>query len=157
MCNPMAVAVAATAGKGMLDAKANADQAEADAQSLQFSAAMERLKAKDVVERGYQAEGLTRTKGTQDVAKNEVAVAASPIEMSGSPLKALADVRMMSELDALTIRNNAARQAWGHELQAVQYEQSAKAKRKQGQLAGLSSFLGTAGSVAGLAAMGKGK
>ena len=156
MCNAMAVFAGAAMAKGVVDAKAAGDQADADAQSLQFSAAMERLKAKDVRERGAQAEGLSRMKGSEALAKSETEVAASPIEMSGSPMKALADTRMMSELDALTIRNNAAREAWGHEVQAVQYDQAAKAKKKQGQLAGIGSFLGVAGSIGG-AYLGGGK
>lgn len=81
---------------------------------------------------------------------------ASGIDLnSGSDIAVRSSARELGELDALSIRSNAARQAYGYENQAVsQQAQStlsdfeAKNDQQAGQLNAASTFLGSAGSAA---------
>ncbi len=151
MCEPTTIAAVAIVGGGILKAKAEQDQANADAESLAFQRDMERMKATDALQRGGQQEGLARTKGSQVVSGAVTQIAQGGLEASGSAAKVVEDTRAISELDALTIRSNAAREAWGHRMQAEEYERARKAKKKQGEMAMLGSFLGTAASLGKLA------
>lgn len=156
MCNPVAIAIGAAAAGGALKAKAASNQASADSETMEAQARLELKKAVDARQRGAQEAGLARTSGTRAVGEAKAGFAQGNIDVqSGSALDALADTRMASELDVHTIRSNAAREAWGHEQQALIYSRAAKNARKQGRNAVLSSFVGALGSVAGAAGGGK--
>lgn len=155
MCSPAAFAIGTQLGAGAMNAKAAADQANADVASLGMQRDLELAKAADARQRGAAEEGRTRMAGSRAIGEAKTAITASNIETSsGSAANALADIRMFSELDALTVRSNAAREAWGHEAQAAILEQSRKAKKKQGRNAVLGSFLGTAAGLGKLATAG---
>ncbi len=151
MCEPTTIAAVALIAGGALKAKGEMDQANADADTLAFQRDMERVKAVDASQRGAQQEGIARTKGTQEVSSQATQIAQGGLETSGTAAKVLSDTRAMSELDALTIRSNAAREAWGHQMQAEQYDRAAKAKRDQAATAGLGTFLGSAAKLGSLA------
>lgn len=151
MCEPTAILVGATLLQGGLQAKATSDQAQADAATLGMQRDLELAKAADARARGGQEEGIARMQGSRAVGEAKTEFAAGNIETSsGSALRALEEIRSFSELDALTIRSNAAREAWGHEAQAAIYEQSRKDAKQQGQLGMMASFLGTAGNLAAI-------
>lgn len=83
--------------------------------------------------------------GTESVAENKVALAGAGVDIqSGTALDILADTRAQSTLDVETIRNNAAREAWGHKTQAAQYDYARRNAQYQSKLGVLGSFLGTA-------------
>lgn len=88
--------------------------------------------AADAIARGKEAETRQRQATRGLIGSQRAALAAQGIEVdSGSALDVQADTAAMGELDALTIRNNAAREAYGYKVQALNY-------RQQGQLAALS-------------------
>jgi hypothetical protein len=62
----------------------------------------------------------------------------------------MADTRMMSELDAQTIRNNAAREAWGLNQQSSQLVEQARQAERAGRLAAGATLLGGLGNAAGM-------
>ena len=47
-----------------------------------------------------------------------------------------ADAAFLGELDAMTIRNNAAREAWGYKVQAADIRERARITRREGRLVG---------------------
>lgn len=78
--------------------------------------------AADAVDRGNIAAGRTRITGDQLVGKQTVAYANSGVDSSvGTAANVQADTQAMSELDARTHENNAAREAWGFNQQADAY------------------------------------
>jgi hypothetical protein len=152
------IAIAASLGGGLLDAKGKSDQAQADAESLLTQAAIERLKAQDAVARGAIEEGRTRMAGSQDLSQTRADAAQSAVDTSsGTAASVFSAKRAVNELDALMVRSNAAREAWGHNVQADQYERSARNAQKQGQLGILGSFLGTAANLTRIGSASKGK
>lgn len=89
--------------------------------------------AADALAQGKTAELRQRTAGRQFRGAQRARLAAQGIDISsGSAADVQAETVAMSELDALTIRNNARRAAYGYQVQAGDL-------RRQGALAELSA------------------
>ena len=66
-----------------------------------------------------------------------------------TPLDTLVDTATMGELDALTIRRNAAREAYDYETQGVNYRSDATLSRMNASAAKTGGYLGAAGTILG--------
>lgn len=75
--------------------------------------------ASDAVARGKIAEDAQRRKTGQMIGTQTAALAGQGTDFSGSEQDILGDTAAAGELDALTVRNNAAREAWGYKVQGV--------------------------------------
>ena len=106
---------------------------ESQAQVLDYNAAVADIQAKDAIERGAEQESRFRSQVRQTVGAQRAAFAASNIDVSfGSAVDVQADAAYLGELDALTIRSNAAREAWGYKVQATDIRKRAEIARKEG-------------------------
>lgn len=111
--------------------------------------------AADAIERGKEAEADQRRKTQQIIANQRVGFAANGIDLGSDVVsETLSDSAMLGELDALTIRSNAAREAYGYQVQGMNYEASAtnqilagKNARSAGRTAAMSTLLSGAASV----------
>lgn len=113
--------------------QAQARVAESSAQVLDFNAEIADLQAKDAVIRGAEAESRFRTQIRGAIGTQRAGFAAGNIDVSfGSPVDVQADAAFLGELDALTIRTNAAREAWGFKVQAADIRKRAEITRKEG-------------------------
>lgn len=127
-------------------------QADAQAEADLANARALRLRALEVMQQGQRQSGQARMAGSKAIAGQKVAFAANGVDStSGTPLSLMADSRMMSELDATTLRNNAAREARGIQTQAGQLEKQAAATRRAGNWSLAGSLIGAAGQSAGMA------
>ena len=83
-----------------------------------ISRANERLaemRARDAIKRGQEAEGISRQRTRKVLGSQRAAQAAQGIRTDyGSPLDIQLETGDIGELDALTIKNNALREAFGH-------------------------------------------
>lgn len=77
-------------------------------------------------------------------------IAASGIEASGSALRVLSDTSAQGELNALTIRNNAARQAFGYKVQALNATAGGQLALMGSQYNAISTLLGGAAQGYGM-------
>lgn len=78
--------------------------------------------ARDALARGGREAALLRGQGTDVAAQQKVAFAAGGIDPTvGTPAAVAQATRGVSELDALTAQNNAAREAWGFRVQAQRF------------------------------------
>lgn len=77
--------------------------------------------ARDAILRGQAAEQKQRDLTAQRIGTQTAALAAQGTDLEGSPTDILGDTARAGEQDALTIRTNAAREAWAHEIQAAGY------------------------------------
>jgi hypothetical protein len=149
MCEPVTIAVIAGAAVAA-SSYAQYQKGEAEAKAAQMQANSERAASADSLQRGAAAAGRARTEGSQLVGENKVALAAAGVDVQeGSAAAGLADTRSQSELDVGTIRTNAAREAWGHDVQAGQLDYAAKNARYQGRLGAAATFIGGAAQVGG--------
>lgn len=102
-------------------------QATATKNAYEYQAAVNRnnaqvaeWQAQDALSRGAKAEQAQRLKVAQLKSAQRAGFAARGVALDeGSPLAILQDTDYMGELDALTIRDNAAKEAWGHRVQGA--------------------------------------
>lgn len=147
---PAIIAAAMQVGGGIISGISARQQAEAAAKAARQNARMARAAAADARMRGNSEAGRARMKGSQVIGEAKVAMAASGEDPSqGSALKALVASRVLSEADARTIQNNAAREAWGLDKQAANYTAQAKAAHRAGNWALLGGLVGGASSAGG--------
>ncbi|CCG40162.1 virion core protein, T7 gp14 family [Magnetospirillum molischianum] len=75
--------------------------------------------AQDAEERGRVAEQQQRLKTSQTIGTQRSALASSGVQVdSGSALDVVSDSSMLGEMDALTVRQNAEREAYQYKVQA---------------------------------------
>jgi hypothetical protein len=78
--------------------------------------------AVDALRRGSFLGGLKRMEGSRTIAQQKVAYEASGVDSTvGTAAQVAGATRLVSELDAQTLQNNAAREALGHTTTADQY------------------------------------
>jgi hypothetical protein len=127
--------------KSAKDAKkagtAQQQAAESEAQIADYNAGIAELQAKDAIERGAETESRFRTQVRGLVGSQRAGVAAGNIDVGyGSAVDTQADAAYLGELDAQNIRTNAAREAWGFNVQATDLRKRAAIARKTGYYAG---------------------
>lgn len=110
--------------------------AEDQAKIYEFNAAVAEMQAEDAVKRGHDEESRFRAGVRGLIGSQRAAFAASNVDVGfGSALDVQADAAYLGELDALTIRNNAAREAWGFKIEAEDSRRRAAITRRTGAYA----------------------
>lgn len=106
---------------------------ESQAELLDYNAQIADLQASDAVSRGQQEESKFRQGVRVMIGGQRAGIAAGNVDVGyGSAVDVQADAAMLGELDALTIRQNAAREAWGYKVEAADTRQRAKIARQEG-------------------------
>ena len=86
-----------------------------ESQDAEANIELARTAAADAIQRGQADAAKTRFSAQQAIARQKVAFGASGVDASvGTPVSLGASTAAMAELDARTIENNAAREAWGY-------------------------------------------
>ncbi len=98
------------------------------AQTARNNAALAERQAADAVQRGRVEEDKRRMLTQQQIGQQTARLAAQGTDLEGSPTDILGDTAATGELDALTIRSNAAREAYGYKLQGLNYNADATLK-----------------------------
>jgi hypothetical protein len=106
---------------------------ESVAQLDEYNAAVADLQAKDSVERGAFEEQRFRQGVRVMIGSQRAGIAASNVDVGfGSAVDVQADAAFLGELDALTIRTNAQREAYGYTVQGEDLRKRAEISRKEG-------------------------
>jgi hypothetical protein len=138
MCDPVSLAVgslALTAVSTGVGAVGMIGQQNAQAQAASASAAQARYQAQvaeqnrelmrrqeaDALQRGQVAEENRRRLTAQQIGQQRAALAGQGTDFTGSETDILGDTAAAGELDARTIRANAAREAYEHQISGVGY------------------------------------
>ena len=149
MCSPALIPVALGAGAGLLQGSQQASQMRGQAADLQRNAAYLSAAANDARARGLVDADNQRVQTQQLIGTQRAAQAANGGDVNtGSNAITQQDTAQYGELDALIISNNAAREAYGFEVQSDQAMRNAKTLKKNAKTAVISSVLG--GAVGGL-------
>ena len=158
------ISLAGTAAGFLMQAYGQRQSAKAQAGQYQYQAAVDRnnkiiadRQAEDAVKRGEAAEEEHRRKVQAIKSDQRVGFASRGIDLgSDVVVETLSDTAMLGELEALTIRSNAAREAYGYRVQGMNYEASAgnnalaaKNAKSAGKTAMFSTLLSGASTVAG--------
>lgn len=105
--------------------QSGAIKAQGKFQQMQYeqNARIAQLKADDAIERGDKAANLIHRKALQVQGSQRAAAAASGIEVNTGVSKVLQDeTQDMSEIDIMTVKNNAWRESWGYKVEATQMQ-----------------------------------
>ena len=143
-----ALSTAMTVGAGVLSAATALGQANYQNKVAQNNALSAQYAADDAIQRGAVEEEQTRTRTRQLMAQQKAVMAANGLDSStGTGASLLADSAALGEFDALTVRNNAMKQAYGHKIQADNLIAEGRAAKKAGTGSAIGSLL-TSGSKA---------
>ena len=118
--------VARTISGGISESQAIEAQTEFQADRLITLARLEDLKAESAVTRGRDAEAEQKIKTKLLIGRQRARLSAQGIEIdSGSALDLQLESAEFGAADALTIRNNAFREATGHRIEAIDFRSQA--------------------------------
>lgn len=143
MCWMALIPVAMGAVSGLMQGKAGEAQAASQADALRRNALYMNSAAQDAKVRGAKDADWARV-NTQSMLGTQRAAMASNggVVDAGSNALLQQDVAQLGELDALTISNNAAREAYGYEVQADDNLYTATNLKAQAKKNAMSSLLG---------------
>jgi hypothetical protein len=162
---PLVAIASLTAAKGITGyaaarGQARAAVAEGDYQSRIYgvNADLADQQAEDAVARGVEASNKLRTQTKGLMGQQRVAYTAGGVDPTvGSAAAIAADTSALSELDRITIANNAAREAYGFHAQSAGFRMQGQLARMAGRNAaaayraqGYSTLLGSAAELAHL-------
>jgi hypothetical protein len=150
----MEAGIALSVGSTLLDLIGQSGEQQARQQDADYNERAARMAAADAVARGTTEAGYARMAGSRLAATQQVAFASGGVDATvGTPADTIGASRAMSEMDALTLANNAAREAWGFEEEAKHIKRQGKygAQAASNKAAGtvLTSFGRTAAQVSG--------
>ncbi len=139
-------------------ASAASQQGDFEATALRQNADLADQQAADAISRGQVEEGRIKLDTTQRFGSTMAALASQGVDVgSGSALDVQASEAGLGALDQLTVRNNAAREAWGYNVQATDYRNQATMAQVGGNRAaagykaqGVSALLSGAAQEVGL-------
>lgn len=134
--------------------------ADSSAELSDYNASVADLQAADALERGHEDESRFRSQVRGIIGAQRAGIAASGTDVNyGSALDVQADAAFLGELDALQIRTNASREAWGYKVQSHDFRRRAQIQRQEGvqlaeggRAAQTSSRFAAAGSIIGTGA-----
>jgi len=147
LSNPMTGSVASGIGD-LVEGFGAGRAADYQAQIARNNASISRANAEQAVRAG-QAAALAQGLRTRDiVGRTKAAQAASGIDVnSGSALTVQQSERILGMMDAMTIRANAARAAYGYESQAAGDVARAAMLKRRGKMERIGGLIGASGTI----------
>lgn len=145
--------------------KAAKAAANAEADMQEYNAKVAELQAEDASQRGDIQASRYKEQIRAVVGRQRTAYGAQGVDVaSGTPLAVQADTTAIGEMDALQLKSNAAREAWGYKVEAYDSKLRAYYARREGVMlagaantnawaAGLSGAGGVLGGAANLYAL----
>lgn len=120
-------AAVAVVGAGAISAYGQYQSGRAARSTANFNASIEDMQADDAISRGLVAEREQRKQTRGLIGAQRAAYAGQGVALDeGTPLAVQSETAGMGELDALRIKNNAAREAWGYRVGAANSRLSGK-------------------------------
>ena len=150
MCWMAAIPIGMALVGGMMGAQSANQQGDFQSGLLTQNAAFKNQAATETEMAGDTAADWQRVRTGQAVGTQRTAQAANGIDVnSGSAAQLQDDTSMLGELDALTIQNNAAREAYGYRVQAGQDMKNARQALTNAKAGATGSILGGFGNAFG--------
>lgn len=144
------VGAAVSAVGAIQQAKAQSAAAEYNAKVSDINAEISDRRAKDALERGADEEQRVRMRTQMMLGQQRAAMAANGVDITfGSPLDTMIDTATLGELDALTTRQNAARENYDYRTQAMNGQAQAALQRGEAKSALSGGYLSAAGTFLG--------
>lgn len=134
---------------GIAGANAERDAAKKRQEAAEAQANIANMSMMDALARGAVEAGRIRSMGSRTIAAQRVAYASTGVDVGqGTVLDVLGSSRAISELDALTAKNNAARAAWGFAQDAQNLRRTGQYARQAGEARATGTLLTAGGQAA---------
>jgi len=150
---PMILTVASTAMSVMgsiQQGKAAEAQGKYQAQVAANNAMLAKQQGDDAIARGKQEEQAHRRRVGQTIGMQRANIAGSGFDLGDlTSQDIMGDSAKWGEIDAFTIRDNAAREAWGYEIQGMNYTADGQLARARGEQSRKASYWSAAGDLLG--------
>ena len=154
MCEPttvfMGISLALTAIGGYTQYESQKAEGRYNEAVAKNNAAAAETQAQQAEQLGSIEEDRQRARMRQVIGKQRAAFAANNIDSSsGTALDLISETAQFGEEDALAIRANAARDAWGFRTQGMNYRAQGTLARAQARNQGTATLLSTGAQMAG--------
>jgi|SRR3990167_8083370 len=137
-------AIGAMVGGGVMSGTSSILAGFQQKEIAEWNAMVARRQAEDAKLRGEENASVVRLQGRQLIGSMRAALGARGQDLSrGTALRLQLDAARMTEIDAQTTLNNAAREAWGYRVQAVNSQNAGRMAVTQGIMGGVSSAIDT--------------
>lgn len=130
-----------------IDTAGKIGQGKQDAATAETNRRLSEAQANDALLRGTTEETRYRRQIAQIAGQQKAEFGARNVAVDGTALDILSDTAQIGEEDALTIRNNAAREAWGYRNQANEASRWGANQKSNATASGIGTLL-TSGSKA---------
>ena len=117
------------------------DASKASANLMRANAGVAGLEAQSAQEKGAEQAELYRQHLNATIGRQQAQVGGSGVTMSGSALRSVENTAMLGAQDIQRIQTNAARKAWGFQVQQVGDLYRAKEDQAAGTYEGLGSLI----------------
>jgi hypothetical protein len=135
---------------GALGGGAQKAAGEATQRLDNFNADISDQQASDALSRGGTAMNQRRLKERQTIGSQRARLAAQGLDVnSGSAANIQSDTYAIGEMDALTIANNAAREAWGYKVKATDYRMRGEIAKQEGKNKQVGTYLNAGAKIFG--------
>jgi hypothetical protein len=131
-----------TAGAELFSGVSRYEAGATRARLFDANAAIADRQAQSEAQAGAYNEELVRMKGEAVEGQQVAQIGASGLQQKGTPTAVVAGTRMVNEMDALQVRNNALRRAWGFEVQGASDRTQAQMSREAGFFGGVGTVIG---------------
>lgn len=143
------LAVAGSIASTALDVYGRVKAGNAAKKVGEFNARVAQAQAEDAIQRGAFEEQRFRTQLRVLQGRNRAGYAGQGVKVdTGSPVDVAADIAYLGEIDAQTIRANAAREAWGYQVSAENARMGASIASSEAYFGAAASALSGGGSLA---------
>lgn len=151
MCSPTILTIAAVGAQAfgqLSQAAAASSTAKANAQISRTNAEIKEKAAADAIQRGADSASIARQKAREATAKFRAAAGSTGfLADTGSNLDIQEQNAGVGELNALTIQNNAEREAYGYKVGAVSDRQQADSFSSQARYATINGLISGVGTL----------
>lgn len=145
MCFPALIPIAIGAGMGLMQGQQKQNAANQEAADLRTNALYLNQTADDIVKRGGYNADWQRVETQGVIGAQRVAQASNGgVVDQDSNAILVEDTAQLGELDALTISNNAAREAYGYQVEATGLIKNASTLKQNAKNAVMTSVIGGA-------------
>jgi urocanate hydratase len=135
---------------GLFDSNADSEAEKAARKQAEFNKFLADQAAADALTRAESEVGRRQLETGQAIGEVRADLGASGVVGSqGSAVDLQAGIAAAAEVDKLTIRANARREAWGYKMQAKQIMDAYEAAKKRGDDQAFSNLIKTGAEVAG--------
>lgn len=151
MCEPATITMAAIAiGGSLVQADAQRKEGKANAAIAENNARLAQAQADDANAMGTRESEQAAWRTRSLIGQQRAAIAANNLDPTlGTPSELLGESAMFGEVDQQTIRMNAARNAWGFNAQATNYQNQSTLSRWGGNAKSTATILGGLSSAVG--------